>query len=264
MSDTTARYLVAWGGDARSKDALALGVTLTKTFEAQLGIVYVVREETFGAHTVGDVSYTEEVVRQARSGIAKELAKYDGLDDVVVHVRRSESIAQGVLSVVVETGATLIVMGAGSGALALTANPVASALLHASPVPVAMAPQGYRKSAPEHLSELVAAVGPRPGAHRILDETVRGVERVRLPLRLLRHHHRHGRAERHGNLGQRSRRRTARRRNRRAVALLRSPLQHRWAPDRTHPQQVPGRPLRPAHRPRRHDARRIIRPHHES
>ena len=185
MSDSTVRYLVAWGGDARSKDALALGATLARTFRAELAVVYVVREETFGAHTFGDVSFTQEVVRQASERVQKHLDALTGLDDVVLHVRRSGSVAEGVLDVAKEIGADLIVIGAGTGTRALTTNAIVTALLHASPVPVAMAPRGYRKDAPAVLTELVAAVGPRADAGRILEEAIRGVERVSLPLRLV-------------------------------------------------------------------------------
>ena len=185
MSDSTVRYLVAWGGDARSKDALALGATLARTFRAELAVVYVVREETFGAHTFGDVSFTQEVVRQASERVQKHLDALTGLDDVVLHIRRSGSVAEGVLDVAKEIGADLIVIGTGTGTRTLTTNAIVTALLHASPVPVAMAPRGYRKDAPAVLTELVAAVGPRAGAGRILEEAIRGVERVSLPLRLV-------------------------------------------------------------------------------
>jgi nucleotide-binding universal stress UspA family protein len=185
MSDSTVRYLVAWGGDARSKDALALGATLARTFRAELAVVYVVREETFGAHTFGDVSFTEEVVRQASEGVQKHLDALTDLDDVVLHVRRSGSVAEGVLDAAKEIDADLIVIGAGTGTRTLTTNAIVSGLLHASPVPVAMAPRGYRKDAPAVLTELVAAVGPRVGAGRILEEAIRGAERVSLPLRLV-------------------------------------------------------------------------------
>lgn len=185
MSDSTVRYLVAWGGDARSKDALTLGATLARTFRADLAVVYVVREETFGAHTFGDVSFTEEVVRQASEGVQKHLDALADLDNVVLHVRRSGSVAKGVLDAAKEIDADLIVIGAGTGTRTLTTNAIVSGLLHASPVPVAMAPRGYRKDAPAVLTELVAAVGLRAGAGRILEEAIRGVERVSLPLRLV-------------------------------------------------------------------------------
>ncbi|MBZ4498442.1 universal stress protein [Dermacoccus sp. Tok2021] len=115
MSDSTVRYLVAWGGDARSKDALALGATLARTFRAELAVVYVVREETFGAHTFGDVGFTEEVVRQASEGVQKHLDALTDLDGVVLHVRRSSSVAAGVLDAAEEIDADRIVIGAGTG-----------------------------------------------------------------------------------------------------------------------------------------------------
>ena len=72
------RYLVAWGGDKRSEDALKLGAVLARTFEAKLDIVYVVFQQTNGfTVTAGDRTFEQEVGREA-AGWLKTAAKSVG------------------------------------------------------------------------------------------------------------------------------------------------------------------------------------------
>lgn len=179
------RYLVAYGGDKRSKDALRLGVALAASFKAELDIVLVVRTETPGAgHApVGDISPL--LREQAGHWLDEALTLVpDGLT-ARTHVRGNSSIAQGVLEAAADLDVAMIVVGAASGGskLAFTIGPVATALLHASPVPVAMAPRRYTPAG--RLERLYCALGTRPGAQLVLDEAVEGVARSGMDLRLL-------------------------------------------------------------------------------
>lgn len=181
------RYLVAWGGDARSGDALALGVDLARTFGASLDVVYVLHEESaFGVQHPGERAFRDRVEDQARTKLTAALAAVPDGVDAQVHVRRSTSVTRGILDAVDELGAALLVIGAGAGpGNRFVANPVAGALLHASSVPVAMAPRRYRRAERGPLDELVVAVGTRPGAQLVIDEAVAGASRVGLPMRLI-------------------------------------------------------------------------------
>lgn len=182
-----ARYLVAWGGDKRSQDALTLGSVLARTFDAHLDIVYVVHHPTHTATlAIGESSYEEQVGKEARGWLKKAAKSVDADIDVATHVAHDTSITQGILRTAEELGSDLIVIGAGSGAgTPIAANPIVGGLLHASPVPVAMAPRNYRKSKFETLTSLSAAIGPRPGAQEIALEAAEGVSRVGLPLDLI-------------------------------------------------------------------------------
>ena len=108
---------------------------------------------------------------------------------IELYVRDAPSVAAGVLDAAAELGSAAIVIGSGSGSgRPLVASPVVGALLHASPVPVAMAPRKYGAGRGDQhgpLEELACAVGTRPGAQQVLEEAVRAVGRVGLPLRLV-------------------------------------------------------------------------------
>jgi nucleotide-binding universal stress UspA family protein len=60
---------------------------------------------------------------------------------------------------------------------------VANALLHASPVPVALAPRGYQRTAP--ITRLTLAVGRRAGAEAAIETAINAAKRRGVPLRLV-------------------------------------------------------------------------------
>ena len=180
------RYVVGYGGDKRSKDAVRLGVALARAFDAQLELVCVLRaDDPFqGVYPpVGDIS---SVLRQQASGW---LAEAQDLipDDVVVrsHIRTSPSVAIGLLDAVHEFGASLLVVGAASGKYAarFRLGPVANTLLHSAPVPVALAPRGYQGDEP--ITRLYAGIGSRSGGRRILEESEQVLARTGLELVLV-------------------------------------------------------------------------------
>lgn len=183
---TDVGYLVAWGGDKRSADALKLGAVLATTFGAHLDVVYALHEESpFTVQHAGERNFQDHVAEQAKATLTAAVAELPQGLDVRLYVRRSHSIAGVILETAKELGSACIVMGAGTSGRSMTAHPVASALLHASSVPVAMAPRGYRTRQVEPLEELVAATGFRPGAQLVIDEAVEAASRVQLPLRLI-------------------------------------------------------------------------------
>lgn len=182
-----ARYLVAWGGDKRSQDALTLGSVLARTFNAKLDIVYVVHHPTHTATlAIGEASFEQQVGKEARGWLKKAAKSVDSNVEIETHVAHDTSITQGILRTAEKLGSDMIVIGAGSGpGQPVASNPIVGGLLHASPVPVAMAPRNYRKSKFDTLTSLSAAIGPRPGAQEIVLEAAEGVARVGLPLNLI-------------------------------------------------------------------------------
>lgn len=181
------RYLVAWGGDKRSADALKLGEVLARTFGARLDIVYVVQTESqlFAQHA-GERGFESLVAQRARRWVREAAASVGKDITVEPHVIRASSIAAGILDAAQRVNATVIVIGAGSGGRRpVMNNPIVSGLLHASTVPVAMAPRGYRKESFDKLTEITSAIGARPGAQLVVDEAVEASLRAGVPLRLL-------------------------------------------------------------------------------
>lgn len=179
------RYVVGYAPNARGADAVALGSAMARAQGAHLDLVYVVDKTAhhIAQNETGDsVSAEEQAVLTAqREGL--ELVPEDV--SVEFHVRNSDSLAAGLIDAAMEYKAGLIVVGAASSGLFKrhTVGTVANALLHASPVPVALAPRGYRRT--EAITRLTLAVGQRTGANAAIDTAIDSAKRRSVPLRLV-------------------------------------------------------------------------------
>lgn len=179
------RYVVGYTPNERGADAVALASAMARAQGAQLDLVYVVKKgvphEAQDADS-GHVGAGEQAVLDAqREGLA--LVPEDV--SVEFHVRHAESFAGGLIDAAVEYHAGLIVVGAASSGLFKrhTVGSVANALLHASPVPVALAPRGYRRT--EAVTRLTLAVGQRVGADAAIDVAIGAAQRRGAPLRMV-------------------------------------------------------------------------------
>ena len=78
-------------------------------------------------------------------------------------VRTADSFVHGLITAAKDDDAALIVVGAASNGLfkRFTVGSVANGLLHASPIPVALAPRGYNRRDP--LTRLTVMTGVREG-----------------------------------------------------------------------------------------------------
>jgi nucleotide-binding universal stress UspA family protein len=179
------RYVVGYTPSERGADAVALASALARAQGAHLDLVYVVDRRTpyVAMNPEGSrVSAAEQKVLSAeREGMAlvpKDL-------EARFHVRQADSHAAGLIEAAVEYKAGLIVVGAASAGLfkRYTIGSAANALLHASPVPVALAPRGYRHTEP--ITRMTLAVGERTGAEAAIDVAVEAAERHGVPLRLV-------------------------------------------------------------------------------
>lgn len=179
------RYVVGYMPNARGADAVALGSALARAQGAHLDLVYVVDKGTrYGV-------LNEEGGRVGHDGQTVLTAQREGLDlvpeDVSVefHVRNSDSFAAGLIEAAVEGNARLIVVGAAGNGLFKhhTVGTVANGLLHASPVPVALAPRGYRSK--DAVTRLTLAVGQRTGADAAIDTAIDWAKSRGVPLRLV-------------------------------------------------------------------------------
>lgn len=178
------RYVVGYTPNARGADAVALGSAMARAQGARLDLVYVL-----------DRSTSHAVIREGGRASAEEqavlTAQREGLqlvpEDVSVefHLRDADSFAAGLIDAAVECNAGLIVVGAASNGLFKrhTVGSVANSLLHASPVPVALAPRGYRHTEP--LMRLTLAVGQRTGANAAIDTAIDWAKNRGVPLRLV-------------------------------------------------------------------------------
>ena len=179
------RYIVGYQPDARGADAVALAVAIARAQGAELDLVFVL---------AGDVPYIpaspdgkrvdadEQRILEAQ-GDALRLVP-EGVK-ATFHVRRAHSFAAALIEAAVESEAALIVIGAASTGLfkRYTVGSVANALLHASPVPVALAPRGYHRTDP--IERLTAFIGRREGASAAIDVALVAASRRNVPLRFV-------------------------------------------------------------------------------
>lgn len=134
--------LVGFDGSDHAHDALVLGATLARPFEARLTAVCVYLFRPI--HREGDTEFEEVIRDEAR----KRAAGASGLvGDPVPEIRvvRGHSAAAGLQELAAESGADLIVVGSTHhGPLGqVMSRGTPEALLHDAPCAVAVAPRGY-------------------------------------------------------------------------------------------------------------------------
>jgi nucleotide-binding universal stress UspA family protein len=135
-----------------SRDAIALGVQLAQALPGELMLVYVHTLQELDALMSGhDPEEVEQLVAEhARAKHAKvsDLAAEMGISDL--RLRRATSAAAGLHAQAAETGAALVIIGPSSrsGLGRVLPGATAEQLLSGSPVPVAVAPNGYASHDP--------------------------------------------------------------------------------------------------------------------
>jgi nucleotide-binding universal stress UspA family protein len=176
-------YLATSGG----ADALALGVRLSRTLGAELGVSIILPPDRAVPSLVPIGGYDEHLAEQAEHWLAEARASIPA--DVVAgtHVSFDDSYADGLMKEAARVQADLIVVGGSGGGLAgsYSLGSVVNELLHSSPVPVAVAPRGSRYWSTDHVREVTCAIGEREGADLLLDTAVRFSRAAGTPLRLV-------------------------------------------------------------------------------
>lgn len=179
----TVGYLATPTGD----DGVALAAALARTFDADVDVVLVVREELPDGHP-GRAQYQELLLEKGKQWIAKAVGTLTGAaKSVNANVLVGESFAETLLQFAESHRSDLIVVGGARdgffGGHAI--GPVSSALLHSSPIPVALAPRGYADDAPETIAAVTAAVPSRPGDDNPLPFAITLASAANLPIRMV-------------------------------------------------------------------------------
>ncbi len=157
----TVGYLATRSGD----DGVALACALANTFDATVDVVLVVREEFPDGHP-GRAEYQQLLVRTGEEWIARAIS---ALAQAGVSARPNvlvgESYSQTLISFAEAHDSDLIVIGGARDGMfgGHVIGSVAGALLHCSPIPVALAPRGYAEEPAESIASITAAVPTRPG-----------------------------------------------------------------------------------------------------
>ena len=180
------RYLVALtalGG----QDALSLGRVLARTGGVDLTVCVVIPEGWgYPSPARVDAEYAAFLQQYADKAIAEARASLDDERADFV-VTSASSASEGLINAAEEAGAALISLGsARHGPLGrFTPGGIANEMLHASPVPVALAPQGYRPTPGTRLSRVTCAFSGSTQSRSAFDAAAQLSRRHGVPLRLI-------------------------------------------------------------------------------
>lgn len=180
------RYVVGYTANARGGDAVNLAVALARRQGASLDLVMVMPEDSPYNGAYPPVSgFGSILAEQVTTWLDEAIASIPDDVPVKAHIRSGESEAGALIAAAQELGAGLLVIGASSSGLLkrFTVGSVASALLHASTVPVVLAPSGYKRT--KSITRLTVGVGTRKGADDVLRVGLAMARRRQLPLRLV-------------------------------------------------------------------------------
>lgn len=185
------RYVVGYVPNRHGTDALNLAVTLAGSRSVHLDVVVVLRAEapTHLGRAIPNRIYESRLEEHGNEWLAEAMALVPEGLSATGHVRLAESVAEGLIDVAVDPDlggeADAIVLGAAEHGLRgrLALGSVAGALLHSSPVPVALAPTDY--VAHPAITRVTCATGTRQGATALLEVAIGAAARRRVPLRLM-------------------------------------------------------------------------------
>ena len=175
--------LTALGG----RDALSMGRMLARTGDVTL-TVCIVLPEVWGHPSPARVDaeyaaflnqYAEDAIAEVREFLGNAVrAEYTSTP--------ASSATEGLIATATETDAALVALGsARHGPLGrFTVGGIANEMLHVSPVPVALAPRGYRPSSDARLRRVTCAFSGSTQSRSAFDAAVQLSRQHDVPLRL--------------------------------------------------------------------------------
>lgn len=178
------RLIVGYLATPSGEDGLVLGTQLARSLGAALDICMVIPPDRA---VPAEARFQDMLATRARTWLDAAKASVPDDIDTSVHLSVSESFSEGLLSEAERLGADAIVVGGAKDGLLgrHTVGSVTGELLHWAPLPLALAPFGYRNSSAERIREVTCAMGTRTGADLVLRTAVQSCERMHTSLRLL-------------------------------------------------------------------------------
>ncbi len=175
--------LTAVGG----RDALGLGRMLARTGDVTLTVCVVVpRTWDYPSPARVDAEYAAFLNQHAEGAIAEAREFLDDSVRAEYTTSSASSASEGLIATATEAGAALIALGsARHGPMGrITVGGIANEMLHISPVPVALAPRGYRPSSGARLRRVTCAFSGSMQSRSAFDAAVQLSRRHAVPLRL--------------------------------------------------------------------------------
>jgi nucleotide-binding universal stress UspA family protein len=168
-------------------DGIALAAELALTFDAEVDVVLIVREELPDGHP-GRAEYQQLLVSKGEAWVAEAVAT---LADWGVTARSAvlvgESFAESLIDFAESKSSDMIVVGGAKDGFfgGHTIGPVAGALLHCSPIPVALAPRGWAEEPPVKITEITVAVPTTDRTDNPLPVAFTLASAAALPIRMM-------------------------------------------------------------------------------
>jgi nucleotide-binding universal stress UspA family protein len=153
--------VVGYAPDGRARAVLHLAALLARSGEEDLVLCAVVPPTWPPSPARVDAEYRAHLERTAAEALAQARGRLPGDVPAATVVHHARSAPAGLLDVASEHGATLVVAGssASGGAGHVSLGSVSSRLLHSSPIPVALAPRGFRCRPDARVTRVTAAFG---------------------------------------------------------------------------------------------------------
>ncbi len=187
MSDS-ACIVVGYGLDGHGRAGVELARMLAQSCGWPLVISCVIPERwvTVGPGRAVDEDYDAFLRDQAESALRDARERIGALDSPVsVEVRTARSAPVGLEDAVAEHAARVLVVGSsGEGAWGhVSLGSVSNHLVHGSPVPVALAPRGFRQGAPSGVTRISVAIDGTDTSAQVIAGAADWAAHLRVPLR---------------------------------------------------------------------------------
>ncbi|MDO5076127.1 universal stress protein [Corynebacterium sp.] len=179
------KCIVGYEATPTGVDAITAGVDLARGLNLELDVVLVLRHHNEFSQEYPPTGTNDNIlIRQGFKWLETALEMIPADVSATGHLVSAASTSQGLVRTARNTGADMIVVGAASTSPLKRhrLGSVAQDLLYGSPVPVALAPRGYRSTG---IHRLNCAVGRRPGSKSLVTVGLRLAEHAELPLRLV-------------------------------------------------------------------------------
>ncbi|GED97464.1 universal stress protein [Gordonia crocea] len=174
------RILVAYLANDGGADAVALGGCLARSLGAELDIAIVAP----GGHP--DAALSDVIREQAADWLTDAQALVPDVPSQA-HIAFHDSIPSGIIAEAQRVEAAAIVVGGSGGGMvgSHSLGSVVNDLLRASPLPVVLAPRGFRHSPVTRFTQITCAIGTRAGAAGLFELAIGATSNSRVPLRLI-------------------------------------------------------------------------------
>ncbi len=153
--------LVAYAPDGRGRAVLHLAGMLARSAGDDLLVCAVVPTSWPPSPARVDAEYQDAIDRAAEDAVAAARERLPEDIPVTTIVHRARSTPAGLLELAEQHDASLIVAGSSpsGGHGSVTLGSATSRLLHSSPIPVALAPRGFRAGPGARVTRVTAAFG---------------------------------------------------------------------------------------------------------